>query len=248
MKIAIMQPTYLPWMGYFDLMDQVDLFVLLDNVQFAKRSWQQRNKIKTPNGLEWLIVPVIVHGRFNQTIQEVEISKVDFWKSHARAIELNYRRAQYFDNYFPILFSIFETGHPWRYLADLNIKLIEWLSGCLGVQIRCVRASELGVEGKRSGLLASIAEKLGATEYLSPIGSALYLIQESQEFLNRDIKIFFHNYTHPTYRQLFPPFVAYASVVDLLFNEGPQALGIIRSGRGRPYSLDDVANQPLKRE
>ena len=245
MRIAIMQPTYLPWIGYFDLMDQVDLFVMFDNVQFAKRSWQQRNRIKTPKGLEWLTVPVFVRGRFNQTIQEVAISEPDFWKSHMRAIELNYRRSQYFNNYFPILFSIFEAGHPWCYLVDLNIKLIEWLSECLCIQTRCVRASALGVEGKRSELLASIAEKLGATEYLSSIGSFPYLIQESQEFFNRGIKIFFHNYMHPTYRQLFPPFVAYASAVDIVFNEGPKAIEIIRSGRGRPYSLEDVANQLL---
>src|SRR5579864_5457599 len=118
MKVAISQPTYLPWLGYLDLIDQVDTFVLLDNVQFEKQSWQQRNRIKTPTGLQWLTVPVIFKGRFGQHIQDVEIRE-DFAAKHLRALELNYRRAQYFDQYFPALTTVLQEFGAGRHLADL---------------------------------------------------------------------------------------------------------------------------------
>ena len=105
MKIAISQPTYLPWIGYFDLIDQVDVFVLLDDVQFEKRSWQQRNRIKTPLGLQWLTVPVISRGRREQLINQVEIETPQFSRDHCRAVEHNYRRAQFFEHYFNELSS-----------------------------------------------------------------------------------------------------------------------------------------------
>src|SRR5216684_6490113 len=109
-KVAISQPTYLPWLGYFDLMDQVDVFVLLDDVQFEKQSWQQRNRIKTPVGLQWLTVPVIFKGRFGQLIKDVEIRDPDFWRNHFRAIELNYRRSPFFDHYAEELRSCLMCG------------------------------------------------------------------------------------------------------------------------------------------
>lgn len=246
MRIAVMQPTYLPWIGYFDLMDQVDLFVFLDNVQFVKQSWQQRNRIKTPKGLEWLTVPVIFRGRFGQLIKDVEIRVPDFWKKHIRSIELNYRRAPYFNDNFFALVSIFEGSDPWRYLVDLNIDLIEWLSRMLGIKTPLVRSSNLEVEGKRSSFVAAICLSLKANEYLSPIGSADYLLDEIDEFTNRGIKVFFHNYTHPIYKQHFPPFLPFASVIDLIFNEGSKSVNIIRSGRGIAYLLEESREKILK--
>jgi hypothetical protein len=247
MRIAIMQPTYLPWMGYFDIMDQVELFVFLDNVQFVKQSWHVRNRIKTPKGLEWLTVPVMLHGRFGQLMNEAEIRKADFWKKHTRTIEVNYGRAPYFQDYFYGLLSVFEQGNPWIHLVDLNIKLIEWLSEVLGVKNRSVHSSHLEVAGRRSSLIAAICRSLGATEYLSPIGSAAYLLGEIQEFTNRGIEVFFHNYKHPTYNQLFPPFLPFASVIDLIFNEGPRSMGIIRSGRGHAFLPGEVSEKETER-
>ncbi len=240
-RAAITQPTYLPWLGYFDIMDQVDIFVLLDNVQFVRRSWQQRNRIKTRRGLDWLTVPVLVRGRFGQLITQVEISQPDFWRKHVRTLEVNYGKSAYFSDYFPGLLSVFECGDPWVHLVDLNIKLIEWLSGALGVRTPTVRSSNLPVEGKRSGLLAAICRSVGANEYLSPIGSASYLLEEIEEFEDGVIKVLFHNYTHPTYNQLFSPFLAFASSIDVLFNEGPRSMEIIRSGRNRPYLPNEVS-------
>ncbi len=100
MRIAISQPSYLPWLGYFDLIDQVDTFVVLDTVQFEKQSWQQRNRIKTSAGLMWLTVPVVFRGLLGQKILEVEVRDAEFWRKHLRGIEVNYRRAPCFEEYF----------------------------------------------------------------------------------------------------------------------------------------------------
>jgi WbqC-like protein len=230
MKIAIAQPTYLPWLGYFDLIDQVDAFVFLDSVQFEKQSWQQRNRIKTPTGLQWLTVPVLFRGRFGQLIQNVEIRDCDFWRNHLRAIELNYRRTPFFDDYFPELSARLVCSQDAR-LADLNVRVVEWFMDVLGIQTPLFFSSALGQAGKRTELLANLCSALGATQYLSPLGSAVYLLREIDILLSRSIDVVFQNYQHPNYKQLFPPFHAYASILDLIFNEGAQALEIVRSGR-----------------
>lgn len=241
MRIAIMQPTYLPWIGYFDLMDQVDLFVFLDQVQFAKRSWQQRNRIKTPKGLEWISVPVRVRGRYLQKINEVIISDPDFWQVHLRSIQYNYSRSYYFKEYFEQLMEIYGKGSPWNYLLDLNLTLIEWIAKTIGITTPMIKSSSLGVKGKRSNLLVEICKEVGADKYISPIGSAGYLLNELDEFEKLGIQVLFHNYQHPEYRQCFGPFIPYASCIDLLLNEGPYSLNVIRNGRGDPYLPDAEA-------
>jgi hypothetical protein len=234
MNIAISQPTYLPWIGYLDLIDQVDTFVFLDNVQFEKQSWQQRNRIKTPTGLHWLTVPVVFRGRFGQLINEVEIRDSEFWRNHLRAIELNYRRAPFFDDYFEELSSRMETtakSLSAALIADLDIRLIEWFMDKLGIQTRLLLSSHLEQPGRRTELLANICDSLGADQYVSPLGSAAYLLQEMDVLLDKEIDVVFQHYEHPRYRQLFSPFCPYASILDLIFNEGDRALEILRSGR-----------------
>ena len=243
MKIAIAQPTYLPWIGYFDLLDQVDQLVLLDSVQFEKQSWQQRNRIKTPTGLQWLTVPVAFRGRLGQRIVDVEIRQADFWHDHLRAIELNYRRAPHFDQYYPALQDLLKSAASDLRLARLNLKLLEWLTETLGIRTPMVRSSELPVEGRRTQLLAEICAALGATTYISPLGSADYLLGELELLTSRGISVSFQHYEHPSYRQLFPPFLPYACVLDLLFNEGENALPILRSGRRPPLLPAEVALQ-----
>jgi len=240
MKIAISQPAYLPWLGYFDLIDQVDTFVLLDDVQFEKQSWQQRNRIKTPSGLQWLTVPVLFNGRFGQLINQVEIRDPEFSRNHLRAIELNYRRAPFFDQYFNGLSSLLDCTQK-TLLVDLNVRLIDWLMGALGIQTRLVVSSALGQPGKRTERLANICSVLGATQYLSPLGSAAYLLSEKEILLDRGIEVVFHHYEHPQYRQLFPLFCPQASILDLLFNHGPQALDILRSGRRTPFLPGEIS-------
>jgi hypothetical protein len=227
-------------MGYFDLVDQVDLFVVLDSVQFEKQSWQQRNRIKAPGGLQWLTVPVHFRGRLGQSIKDVEIRQNEFWRNHVRAIELAYRRCPFFERYFPQLADLLQ-GASAGLLLELNFSLLRWLLEVLEIRTPTVAASSLGQGGKRTELLANICQELGATEYISPLGAAGYLLPQQNILQVRGIQISFQNYEHPTYRQAFPPFEPFASVIDLLFNEGEKSPEILRGGRKRSYSVEELA-------
>jgi hypothetical protein len=237
MKCAIMQPTYLPWIGYFDLMDQVDVFVLLDNVQFSRQSWQQRNRIKTRQGLLWLTVPV--NRKFPQMIQDVEITEAKFARQHTQTIRMNYAKADYFKEYFEAteatLGGIVSAS---RRLLDVNVDLIHFFCRQLGIQTKTIFASTLQADGDRSEVLANICDAVGADCYVSPPGSAEYLLNEAGAFSRKKIEVVFHHYAHPTYQQLFPPFLSYTSAIDLLLNEGSQSLEIIRRGRRSPLSFE----------
>jgi len=229
-KIAISQPSYLPWCGFFDLIDQVDRFVLLDDAQFVKQSWHQRNRIKSPTGLQWLTVPVIFRGLLGQPLCDVIIRDLSFWEKHLRAVEVNYGRALYFDLCFPALKAIVEKVSLNPRLTDLNIALIRWMAKELNITTPLVLSSTLRVEGIRSPRLVSICKLLGASEYVSP-RSATYLLEDESLFLDAGLNLCFQNYTHPVYEQRFPPFVPYASALDLLLNHGPESGEIMRSGR-----------------
>lgn len=240
MQIAIMQPTYLPWLGYFDLMAHVDAFVFLDDVQFSKQSWQQRNRIKTPKGLEWITVPVLIKGRFGQTIAEVELRDAQFWLEHFRTLEVAYSRAPFWKMYRQELNEVYQSFAGCRRLIDVNLALLEWLKTKLEIATPTVLASDLQVEGKRSERLVSLCRALGADHYLSPLGSAEYLDLERELFQEAGIGVTLQNYLHPTYPQLFPPFIAYASVIDLVLNAGPNAREILMSGHSTALTLSDV--------
>jgi hypothetical protein len=246
-KIAIAQPTYLPWLGYFDLLDQADRFVFLDSVQFEKRSWQQRNRIKTPNGLQWLTVPVLSRGRREQRIAKVETG-TEFWRDHCRSIELNYRRAPFFDRYYGPVSEVMRSGASSSNLATLTVGLLQWLAEAMDIKTITLKSSELPVEGKRTELLAEICASQSATSYLSPLGSVEYLVNDLPMLAERGIEVAFQHYEHPTYQQLFPPFQPYASALDLLFNEGDNALTIIRSGRRPPFLPQEASLQLHEKE
>jgi WbqC-like protein family len=247
MKVAISQPAYLPWIGYFDLIDQVDQFVVLDNVQFEKQSWQQRNRIKTAAGLQWLTVPVEFRGRLGQQIREVRIRQADFSREHLRAVELAYRRAPFFEDYYDMLRSHLSAVRTGSSLMELNLGLLRWFLGMLGITTPLVIASELPVAGKRTQLLAAICHHLGAANYVSPLGSAAYLLNEMSIMSQAGVEVLFQHYEHPEYHQLFPPFVPYGCMLDLIFNEGPRSLEIVRSGRREPFRPEQAAAQLAER-
>jgi len=227
-------------MGYFDLIDQVDCFVFLDNVQFSRQSWQQRNRVKMPDGLGWITVPVAISGRFGQSIAEAPIKDQAFTIKHSRTVEMNYRRSPYFQRFFPFFEKLLKAAAQLGTLGSLNIQLIEGLVEALGIARRFVRASELQAAGKRTELLAGICCALGAREYLSPLGSAVYLNSELEHMEKHDIRVSFQQYVHPDYPQLFPPFSPYASVVDLIFNTGSEALAVVRAGRRPAYTPEEA--------
>ncbi len=225
-----MQPTYLPWIGYFDLIDQSDKFVFLDSVQFNSRSWQQRNKIKSSNGMmQWLSVPALTKGRRHQKIDEVEIDPTqNFRDHHLKAINFSYANAPYFKIYYPGFSEILKQ--PESLLGNLTINLIQWVCETLGIQTPFIRSSSFNPLGTKVDLLINVCKHEEADHYFSAAGSKEY-IDQNNLFLDNQIQLSYHSYVHPTYQQLYGDFLPYLSVVDLLFNEGPNSLEIIRSGR-----------------
>jgi hypothetical protein len=227
-RAAIMQPTFLPWCGYFALMDSVDLFVFLDDVQFDKRSWQQRNRIKTPNGPLWLTVPVLTKGRREQSIAEAEIQPdAKYPESLWRTIEMNFAKAPFAGRYLPALQAVF-AAHA-AHLCELNIAIIRWMAGEFGITTPTVRASATPVSSTKADRLVALCRAHGVTDYLSPPGSKSYL-ETSDAFDRAGISLDYFIYEHPEYAQLHGAFEPYMSALDLLLNEGPRAREILRSG------------------
>ena len=214
--VAIMQPTYLPWSGYFGLIESVDIFVILDNVQFEKRSWQQRNQIKTPHGSIWLTVPIFSKGKRDQTIQNTKINRDDeFSRRHKKSIELNYKKSQFFRNEYEYIFQLINSNEI--YLSELNIKLILYFCKRLKINTKIIRSTELSSRGKKAELLSSICQELNADNYFSPPGSKVYL-DGSNEFRNANINVNYFYFNHPVYSQLWGEFIPYMSVIDMIFN------------------------------
>lgn len=231
MLASIMQPTYLPWIGYFDLIDQVDVFVLLDTVQFEKGTWQQRNQLRTSKGLELLTVPVLKKHAFGQRIHEVRLNGMDFTRKHAKGLWQNYRSAPHFEAHYEAFCTALSAATADQSLCHLTSTLIHWFCSRLGITTRLVAASDLEVEGDRSERLVAILSRLGAENYLSALGAQGYLQQDAWLFAEKGISVSLHHYVHPEYRQCYQPFLPYACILDLLFNEGDRSLKIIRSGR-----------------
>lgn len=222
--IAIHQPQYLPWLGYFDKIDRCNIFIFLDNVQFKKNEWQNRNRIKTTKGWQWLTLPVI--HKFPQKIFEVEINNTVQWgKKHLNSLITNYSRAPYFKKYIEFFEQTYARN--WEYLVDINIHIIEYLAKAMGISNKkFFRASEFKpCEGKCERLV-DLCKLAGGNIYLSGKEGAKYM--DLDNFEKENIQVMFQNYTHPQYLQLFGSFEPFLSVIDLLFNCGPDSLSILR--------------------
>jgi hypothetical protein len=226
MLAVIVQPLYLPWIGYFDLIDRSDVFVFLDDVQFKGRSWQQRNRIKTHSGDAWLTVPVI--NKYLQKINEVHIDNSQNWmRKHWESIKHAYSKAAHFNDFSGFYETIY--GQKNDSLMDLNVGVIKHVSEQLGIGNKFILSSELGVEEYKTDRLINICKKVEATRYLSGPAARSYL--QEDKFRENGIEVVWHEYEHPIYRQLNGEFIPYMSVIDLLLNEGDTSLNIIRSGR-----------------
>ena len=236
MKTLITQPTFLPWIGYFDLISDSDIVVFLDDVQFEKRSWQQRNSIVTQNGLEWISIPVKTKGKRNQLINEVEINnkEINFLKIKKK-ITQNYSKSKYFKNYEKEFFRIFNNELSKSSLINLNLSLLQWIFKNLKIEKKIYLSSKFKSKKKSTEKIIDICKILKTKNYLSASGSKIYLEKDKEIIKKNKINIFFHNYKHPVYNQCFNSFYKYASIIDLLFNEGPNAYFILKSG-GNKYS------------
>ena len=227
----------MPWLGWFDLADQVDFFIILDDVAFSKQSWQQRNRIRVREGLAFLSVPVKTAGRLGQPIYEAEITDVKFADKILRTISSNYAKAPYFNEFFPEFKEVFLTHASTQNLSILNRGLIEWFMKGLGINTPSICSSKLPVTGRRGEYVAKLCEHFEAHRYISPAGAQEYLLEDATEFYSRSIDVDLQSYEHPVYQQCFMPFEPYASILDLILNEGGNAGGVLRSGRRPPDRL-----------
>jgi len=229
MIIAIHQPQYIPWIGYFHKLDQSDVFVLLDNVQYKKNEWQNRNRIKTSHGWQWLTVPM--NHRFPQMISEVRINNRVRWRQkHLHAVQTNYGKATFFKDYFPVLQEIW--SQKWELLSPLNIHIIKRMAELLGIDTKLYVASDLGKDFafEPNRRLIEICNHFGAEVYLSGQGGKGYLDMEL--FGKEGIEVLIQEINHPNYQQLYGEFQPNLSIIDLLFNCGSEAINLIRGKKG----------------
>ncbi len=223
MLIAIHQPQYLPWLGYLDKIDKADVFVILDNVQFKKNEWQNRNRIKTAQGCQWITVPVLY--RFPEKINEVKINnKANWGRKHLQALITNYSKSACFDNYKSFFEDIFSRS--WDRLVDINIEIIKFLINALDLKTRLVMASDLKLREEPTERLIDICKALNGNKYLAGKGSNNYMNVEL--FDKEGLEVIFQEFKHPVYNQLFGDFEPYMSSIDLLFNCGDNSLKILR--------------------
>ena len=223
MIVAVHQPQYLPWLGYFDKIRRADIFCYLDCVQYKKNDWQNRNRIKTAQGWQWLTVPV--RFQFPEKINEVKINRTVNWrKKHLQAMVTNYRRSPYFEQYIELFESFYSTD--WESIAELNIHAIEQLKSALGLDGKsAIQSSQLQLRDDPTDRLIDICKELKADTYLSGQDGIKYM--DLERFQDNGIEVIIQDFQHPVYPQLFDGFESNMSVVDLLFNCGPESLNII---------------------
>lgn len=215
--VVIHQPDFIPYMGFFHRLLQADLFVILDNVQFvhSNRGWTHRDKIKTPQGWQWITISV-KKTRRDTSINDIELSQDTDWKvKNLNLIQQNYRHTLYFAEIYPYLERLY--AYECTRLLDFNLQSIALLMDLLGIEVPILLASTLGAEGKKSELIVDILRKASATHYLSGVGAKAYF---PEPFRATGIDVIWQDFSHPHYRQLHGEFIPNLSSIDLLFNCG----------------------------
>ena len=218
MKTAIFQPTYLPWLGYFKAIRWSDCFVFLDDVQFEKSSWQNRNRIKSSQGDLMLTVPVV--RNFPQLIKNVEINYAQNWvKKHLQSIQNNYQKAEFFEEFFPVLEEVYKQA-PEK-IMDLNVTITKKICEWLEIDANFRFSSEFGVEDlQKNEKLVTMLEKIGTDEYIYAQGAKEYMKEAWGEYGSKGIKLTPLSFEHPVYSQLYNDFVSHLSIIDVIFNCG----------------------------
>lgn len=226
MKVAVCQPHYLPWTGHLALIDSVDTYVFYDDVQFSPQSWQQRNRIKTSNGIHWLTIPI--ERSFPQNINEVKINQATPWRDkHWETIQQAYSKVPHFIDSAKFWEDFY--GIRFFYLTDTTEYLTRMMMKGFNLnEPRYIQSSEMGLEGDKTDRLINLLTQIGATEYVSGVGAKAYI--EEDKFKKAGIKLTWFNYKHPIYSQLYGEFVPYMSAIDLLMNEGDNSAKILRKG------------------
>jgi WbqC-like protein family len=223
--LVVLQPGYLPWLGFFDQLLRSDVFVYYDDVQFDKHGWRNRNRIKSATGPLWLTVPILHSGRHGQRILDVEIDNRRPWaKKQLASISQCYAKAPFLSRYFSELERALLHASP--KLAELDIALVDLMCKWIGIERRIVRSSRLGVEGGQSERLVNLCKEFGADRYISGDAAKDYL--DVPMFAASGVTVEWQSYQHPTYAQLHGDFVPYLSALDLVLNVGPDSLGVLK--------------------
>jgi hypothetical protein len=233
-RVAIVQSNYIPWKGYFDLINSVDEFILFDDVQYTARDWRNRNKIKTAHGVIWLSIPIEVKGQYFQKIRDARVSdptwRVRHWKSMTQA----YGKARYFAQYRKCLEELYRSSSA-QYLSEINYVFLSTLCSLLGIHTHITWSSNYDLVPGKTERLVSLCQQAGATEYVSGPAAKSYL--DETLFATAGIQVRWMDYFgYPEYSQLFPPFEHAISVIDLLFNEGPNAWRYMKSFQAAPQT------------
>lgn len=224
--VGILQPGYLPWLGFFEQVYRCDVFVLYDDVQFEKGGWRNRNRIKTSTGPQWLTVPVLLKGLDFPSIKDVIInSSVPWQKKHIKSIMQNYSKAPFFETYADGLFGI--LNRSWKYLVDLDIQLIHWVAKQLNIGTEIRLSSDLNITGSNVHRLIDIIHALNGNHFYEGSAGENYI--DASIFERSGISVTFQDYKHPAYPQLHGNFLSHLSIIDLLFNCGSDSLKVLAS-------------------
>lgn len=233
-RIAAIQSSYIPWKGYFDAINFVDEFILLDEVQFTRRDWRNRNRIKTPTGTRWLTIPVQVKGRYHQRIDETLIAEPDWGRKHWETLRQSYRRAPHFDAVGERIAPLYLESHHER-LSDVNRAFIETIMESLGIPTPIRWSTEYDTTGERGERILELCRAAGADEYVSGPAARDYL--DEATFADAGVSVRWMDYSdYPEYDQPAPPFEHGVTILDLLFATGPDAPSYMKTfgdGDGR---------------
>ena len=220
-KVAIVQSNYIPWKGYFDLINLVDEFILYDDMQYTRRDWRNRNVIKTSAGLKWLTIPVNVKGNFFQKIQDTTISDPGWAKKHWQSIVHSYSKARHFQAYRETFEALYLSTED-EFLSSINYRFLTAICQILGIDTRISWSRDYVAAGVKTERLLDLCKQAGAGVYISGPSARAYLDEEL--FAREQIELQYIDYSgYPEYGQLFPPFAHQVSMIDLIFNEGPEA-------------------------
>lgn len=219
MKAAIIQSNYVPWKGYFDIIHEADVFVFLEDVQYTRRDWRNRNKIKTPGGIKWISVPVV--RTTDLMIYETKINYSQDWREkHKKTIHHSHASCEYYDNYKEDILGIYTQKY--ETISELNIAAIKKISALLGIETDFVNSKDLNTSGKKDDKLIEVCQKVGADSYLSGPAAKDYVVKE--KFEKAGIVLEYKYYSgYPEYKQLWGEFNHFVSVIDLIFNCGEEA-------------------------
>ncbi|MGK0437473.1 MAG: hypothetical protein ACJATK_000414 [Paracoccaceae bacterium] len=221
-KIAISQSNYVPWKGYIDMIASVDSFILYDDMQYTKRDWRNRNKIKTPQGLKWVSIPVDVKGKYFQKINQTHVTDSSWASSHWSSIQQNYRKAPHYKETADWLKPLYDQAQNLSLLSDINRLFLDRICQQLGIETEIRSSNEFSLVDGKTERLVDLCEQLGADRYVSGGSAKSYVVEELFEEKKISLE-WFDNSAYPEYPQPYGDFEHSVSILDLFFNVGPNA-------------------------